>query len=231
MIRVAILEYEKESKEVAFALSKIYSSIDWVFRHFLKASDLAKRLKEEEFQLFIFDEVFKTPRLESVFVHDHPNAIFIYLCDNPVQVKANDQRTRVLYIDRNQIDQGLLENKNLLMSLSQQQDSYELNYDGVHVFLPYSDIYYLDKMEKMIYFHTKKGEFHKRANMADLEKELLPYGFIRVHVSYLLNAIHIVAWYKDEVELINGERIPLSRQQKRKILAARKSNRTENEHV
>ena len=80
----------------------------------------------------------------------------------------------------------------------------------------------LDKMEKMIYFHTKKGEFHERANMSDLEKVFTPYGFLRVHVSYLVNAIHIVAWYKDEVELDNGDRIPLSRQQKRKILALKR---------
>ena len=59
-------------------------------------------------------------------------------------------------------------------------------------------------------------------NMSDLEKVFTPYGFLRVHVSYLVNAIHIVAWYKDEVELDNGDRIPLSRQQKRKILALKR---------
>ena len=37
---------------------------DWCFRHYLKASDLAKRMKEEEYQLFVFDEMFKTNRIE-----------------------------------------------------------------------------------------------------------------------------------------------------------------------
>ena len=226
MIKVAILEYENESMEVALALSKIYAYQDWTFRHFTKASDLARRLKEEEYQLFVFDEVFKTPRLESVFVHDHPNSMFVYLCENPIRTKGNDQRHRVLYLDKGNIRQEVLQVQDQLLSLSHQMDSYELNYDGVHVFLPYPDIYYLDKMEKMIYFHTKKGEFHERANMSDLEKVFTPYGFLRVHVSYLVKAIHIVAWYKDEVELDNGDRIPLSRQQKRKILALKKSNRT-----
>lgn len=79
MIKVAILEYEKETKDIVFQLSKLFVNEDWCFRHYLKASDLAKRMKEEEYQLFIFDEMFKNARMESVFVHDNPNAIVIYV--------------------------------------------------------------------------------------------------------------------------------------------------------
>ena len=79
MIKVAILEYEKETKDIVFQLSKLFMHEDWCFRHYLKASDLAKRMKEEEYQLFVFDEMFKTSRIESVFVHDNPNAIVIYV--------------------------------------------------------------------------------------------------------------------------------------------------------
>ena len=68
MIRIAVLEYEKETKDIIFQIGKLFSNIDWTFRHFWKASDLAKAMKEEDFQIFIFDEMFKTPRLESVFV-------------------------------------------------------------------------------------------------------------------------------------------------------------------
>lgn len=77
MIKVALLEYEKESMEVVFSLAKVFDTLDWTFRVFTKASELAKRMKVEDYQIFVFDEVFKTPRLESVFVHDHPSALFI----------------------------------------------------------------------------------------------------------------------------------------------------------
>ncbi len=90
--------------------------------------------------------------------------------------------------------------------------------------LAYEDIYYMEKIEKMVYFYTKKGEFHQRTNMSDLEDMFAPYGFLRVHVSYLVNTKHIIAWYKDEVELFNQKRIPLSRAQKKKILAQRKND-------
>lgn len=217
MIKVAILEYEKETKDITFQLSKIFSKTDWTFRHYYKASELAKAMKEEEFHLFIFDEMFKTPRLESAFVHDNPNALFIYVCSNVEEVRDGDQRARVLYFSKNHLINDIRENEETILKQCMQVNFYTLIYDGVHVNLPYAEIYYLEKIDKMVYFHTKKGVFHKRMNMSELEELFTPYGFVRVHVSYMVNEKHITAWFKDEVELDIGKKIPLSRAQKRKI--------------
>lgn len=225
MIRIAILEYEKETKDIVFQLGKLFKKSDWTFRHFWKASELAKAMKEEEYQIFIFDEMFKTPRLESVFVHDNPNAFFIYVCEDTNKTKGNDQRERILYIEKKRLVQDLDDHASLIQKQGSQSEIYALSYNGVHVNLPYESIYYLEKIDKMVHFHTKKGEFQKRVNMSDLEKEFTPYGFLRVHVSYLVNSKHITAWYKDEVELLSHERIPLSRQQKRKILSTKKERK------
>lgn len=223
MIRIAILEYEKETKDIVFELAKIFKNSDWLFRHFWKASNLAKAMKEEEYQIFIFDEMFKSPRLESVFVHDNPNSLFIYVCANALKASNNDQRERIFYIEKDKLASNLNDLSAAILSQAKQSELYNLSYAGVDVNLPYQDIYYLEKIDKMVYFHTRKGEFHERNNMSDLESILSPFGFLRVHVSYLVNAKHIIAWYKDEVELINGQKIPLSRAQKRRINASRKS--------
>lgn len=223
MIRVAFLEYEKETKELAFCLAKLFSDQDWLFRHFSRASDLAKAMNQTTFHLFIFDEMFKTTRFESVFVHDNPNALFVYVCKDVKAVSRNDQRTRIFYISK----ENLLEDFETIAPIIEEQckqidDVYSLVYDGVDVNIPYEEIYYLEKMNKMVYFHTKKGEFHKRANMSDLETLFAPYGFSRVHVSYMVNEKHIQAWYTDMVELDDGTKIPMSRSQRRKIMAKRK---------
>ncbi|WP_289183947.1 LytTR family DNA-binding domain-containing protein [uncultured Dubosiella sp.] len=222
MIRVAILEYEKESKEIIFQFGKIFRHTDWMFRHFWKASELAKAMKEEGYQIFVFDEMFKTPRLESVFVHDNPNALFVYVCEDPDAVRGSDGRERMLYVRKETLVKDLEDLSSTIQKQSRQSEVYALAYNGVHVNLPYETIYYLEKEEKMVIFHTTKGEFQKRINMSDLESEFAPYGFLRVHVSYLVNAKHIASWHKDEVELVNAARIPLSRAQKKKILHARK---------
>lgn len=225
MIRVAILEYEKETKDIIFELSKAFMEIDWTFRHYRKASDLNRAMKNEEYHLFIFDEMFKTARLESVFVHDNPNAFFIYVCQDAAKTRQDDQRTRVLYIEKDHLVEDLKKYEALIVAQCSQIDLYSLSYDGVHVNFAYEDIYYLEKVDKMVFFHTKKGKFHKRMNMSDLETIFEPYGFLRVHVSYLVNAKHIVAWFKDEVLLATQERIPLSRAQKRKLSSQMKENR------
>lgn len=223
MIRIGILEHEKETKDIVFALAKVFDGMDWTFRHFYKASQLAKASQNTEFQIFIFDEMFKTPRFESVFVHDHPNAVIIYLCTDPKNVKQEDCRSRIFYLAKANLYDQVQAIAESLLAQVQQADLYMLNYDGVCVNLPYEDIYYLEKMDKMVYFHTKKGEFHKRTNMSDLEKIFSKYGFLRIHVSYIVNEKHITAWFNDAVELNDSIRIPMSRAQKRKILAERKS--------
>ncbi len=217
MIKVAILEYEKETKDIVFQLSKLFVNEDWCFRHYLKASDLAKRMEEEEYQLFIFDEMFKNARMESVFVHDNPNAIVIYVCENPIKTRSDDERSRVFYISKANIASDISAYDQMIRSQCIQGDVYEFNYDGVHMNFAYEDIYYLEKNEKMVYFYTKKGVFHKRDSMNALEDIFKEFGFLRVHVSYIVNSKYIVAWYKDEVELTNKVLIPVSRGKKRKI--------------
>ncbi len=88
--------------------------------------------------------------------------------------------------------------------------------------MPYEDIYYLEKMDKMVYFHTKKGVFHKRMNMSDAQEAFSAYGFLRVHVSYIVNEKHITAWFHDAVQLNDRELIPMSRSHKRKLKEERK---------
>ncbi|MGM9947339.1 LytR/AlgR family response regulator transcription factor [Floccifex sp.] len=223
MIRIAFLEYEKEVKEMTYLMAKTFHEMDWTFRIYNKASDLMKGLKKESYQIFVFDEIFKTPRIESVFVHDNPNALFVFVVENKYRYLKEDQRGRILYIEKDRIKEQYEEIQDSILKQSMQTDLYRLIYNGVDVNLPYEEIYYLEKIDKMVYFHTKKGEFHQRINMSDLEEIFSPYGFLRVHVSYLVNEKHIAAWYKDEVELTIGKKVPLSRQQKRKILASKKN--------
>ncbi len=219
MIRIAILEHEKETKDIVFLLSKMFENTDWTFRHFFKASELAKACKQMTFHMFIFDGMFQTPRFESVFVHDNPNALFMYVCDSQ---QAGDQRGRILHISKENLEEDLKKYQETVVSLCQQVDLYNLNYDGVNVNLPYEDIYYMEKIDKMVYFHTRKGTFHQRMNMSSLEEAFAGYGFIRVHVSYLVNEKHITAWYNDSVQVNDEEVIPMSRAQKRKLNARRK---------
>ncbi len=217
MIRVAILEHEKESKDILFWLGGCFSQIDWTFRHFYKASLLAKAMKDETYSIFFFDEMFQTPRLESVFVHDNPGALFVYLCDNPEPKRKQETRSRIHYVSKSNLKQDLAAISQDLLRQASQKDSYTLVYQGVSIDLPIEDIFYLEKIGKNVHFHTRKGEFHRRLNLADLDEIFSAYGFLRVHISFLVNAKYLTGIYKDEVELNHSMRVPLSRAQKKKL--------------
>lgn len=217
MIRTAILEHEKESKEIIFQLASLLRHTDWTFRHFYKASELAKASRQEEYQIFIFDEMFRTPRFESVFVHDNPGALFIYVCDDPQAVRDGDERERILYISKSHLISDLKDIAERIQAQVRQEETYTLSCHGVKIELPVNEIYYLEKREKNVYFHTAKGVFHRRLNLVDLEEIFEPYGFMRVHVSYLVNRKYVTAISRDEITINSQVQVPLSRQHKRRL--------------
>lgn len=226
MIRIAILETEKETKDILYSFVKIMSHMDWNARHFTKASLLLKACKDEAYQFFVCDELFKTSRFESVFVNEHPNALFIFVCQDPSKYLMYEQRERILYISKDSIMMDMAKYAKWIIMQSRQSDLYNLVYGGINVNIPYDQIYYIEKIDKLIYFHTRMGEFHQRTSMARLDEIFVPYGFLRVHVSYLVNAKYIVSWKKDEVELIHSLRVPCSRAQKRKIFQEKRQSKT-----
>ncbi|UNT95540.1 LytTR family DNA-binding domain-containing protein [Allobaculum mucilyticum] len=228
MIRIAILEHEKETKDIVFLLAEFFKTTDWTFRHFYKASDLARAMKEEKYQIFFFDEMFDTPRLESVFVHDNPTAMVVYLYGDPQPRRAGETSNRIFYLSKSHLVEDLKAIESDLKTQAAQKEVYSLVYQGVKIDIPVEDIFYLEKVGKNVHFHTRKGEFHRRLNLTDLDAEFERYGFLRVHISYLVNGKYLTGIYKDEVELNHSMRVPLSRAQKKKLgLTVRSSSRHE----
>lgn len=217
MIYVAILEHEKETKEIVFQLGNFLRKVPWTFRHYYKASELAKAAKEEKYQIFIFDEMFRTPRFESVFVHDNPSSLIIYLCDDPQPLREAEERKRVLYLSKSHLVEDLQEIESLIQSQARQEEVYTISCHGTKVELPINEIYYLEKKGKNVYFHTAKGVFHRRMFLVDLEDFFEPYGIVRVHVSYLVNRKYITSVTRNEITINNSVTVPLSRQHKRRL--------------
>lgn len=55
------------------------------------------------------------------------------------------------------------------------------------VFMPYSEIVFIEKISKEVVIHTEKTQVGVRWTLAELE-EMLPSQFVRVHKSFLVNA-------------------------------------------
>ena len=53
MIRIAILEDERTAKAIIYELGKLLHQEEWLFRPFLKASELASAQQGEEYDIVI----------------------------------------------------------------------------------------------------------------------------------------------------------------------------------
>jgi len=81
------------------------------------------------------------------------------------------------------------------------------------------EILFLESRDHYIVLTTKdKEESIFLGSLNEWEKELKPFGFIRCHQSFLVNYRHI-AGIKDELELEDGTRIPISRSRRKTLLS------------
>ncbi len=81
--------------------------------------------------------------------------------------------------------------------------------DEIHI-INISDIYYLEVSRKdtFIYFKDKCMKCHR--TISSFEKELEPYGFMRIHRSFIINTRRIVSFDTRTAKLDNGEKIFIS---------------------
>ena len=81
------------------------------------------------------------------------------------------------------------------------------------------DIYYLETHDRLLWYHTTKGEFSVRASLASAEKQLAQYHFSRCNQCYLVNLRH-VRGVQDDLVQVGEERLEISRRQRTAFLAA-----------
>ena len=79
------------------------------------------------------------------------------------------------------------------------------------------DIYYVEKQDKNLLFHTRFGIFWERGTLYQKEALWKEDGFVRIHHSILLNLSALKQVNGNEVVLINQEKLPVSRSKKQEL--------------
>ncbi len=73
------------------------------------------------------------------------------------------------------------------------------------------DIVYIESIGKMLRIVMKEKELEVRYVLSDMENQLKPYHFMRIHKSFLVNRTFIFSIETKEILLTNGISLPLSR--------------------
>ena len=88
--------------------------------------------------------------------------------------------------------------------------------DGpVEALLRVKDSYYIEAQDKRVRVVLKDTAFSDRRGIDEIERALAGEDFFRVHRSYLINFRYVARLDKNEILLVSGEQIPLSRLRKK----------------
>ena len=77
--------------------------------------------------------------------------------------------------------------------------------------IPVAELVYIEARNQQVALFTEKGMLLQRYNINDYEKELSPYGFFRVHRSFLANMSRIRGVLRGELLMDSGAKLPVSR--------------------
>lgn len=81
------------------------------------------------------------------------------------------------------------------------------------------EIQYLETRNRMLYYHTAKGEFAVRGSLQSAEKQLAAYHFVRCNQCYLVN-LSYVCGIENDFALVGDARLEISRRQRASFLTA-----------
>ncbi len=94
--------------------------------------------------------------------------------------------------------------------LNQTEPLFLLQLDGEMIALQQREILYLEARGHYLTIHTKRGEYQKKMTLTDALSSL-DERFYRCQRSFAVNLYEIKRVSRTEVELLNGEKLPLSR--------------------
>ena len=77
--------------------------------------------------------------------------------------------------------------------------------------IPLNDILYFESNKRVLIVHTKGEDHSFYGKLDDIEEGLQNDNFIRIHQSFLVNALKIKSVSKTEVTLKNGDVLPVSK--------------------
>lgn len=77
---------------------------------------------------------------------------------------------------------------------------------------------YIETYNRKLLVHTEKENIVSYKKLKDMEAELSDFGFSRCHSAYLVNLLYVEKIEKFEMELITGEKIPISQSKKKTFM-------------
>lgn len=212
MLKIAIIEEERFAKDFIFELQRVLRE-EFSFAYFSKISEFIKTGKTKEYDIIVLNESFNNIRVTDALEYQKSNSVIIYCAEEQIN-RSLAPYARIFSIEKKEYKRDLKKIEKLLEERMSKHKEYLLSYNGVTIKLKYHDIYYIEKEDKNLVYHTKKGCFYERGSIARKSDELIDYDFIRINSGILVNYDYIFKVSSDDIELIDHTVLPISRSRK-----------------
>ena len=141
------------------------------------------------------------PYLPIMFVTNHDNMVFEAIKCNPFR-----------FIRKSLLQEELTEAmQSLIKKLANETILIDIKTSSFTTTCQLSDIIYMESNRHYLDIHTTKDIYHFRGKLADYDKRLTEYGFLRIHISYLVNIRYIYQLSSKGVLLDDKTLLPISR--------------------
>ncbi|KLO22315.1 LytR/AlgR family response regulator transcription factor [Marinitoga sp. 1155] len=214
MIKVVIIDDEYYARESLKELIKEMSSFEILGCFESVENFLKSKIKNDTDVIFLDIELPKITGIKASKYLEKYKIVFVtayseYAVD-AFEVHALDYLTKpvseIRFIETiNRIEK---EFKNTKLNKLAVENNKEI------IFLDFEEIYYFEYFNKKILAITKNGEYTLKhfKNLNKFEKEI-PYTFLRVHKSYIINLEYVDKFIKDpnSLEMKNGKIIPIGK--------------------
>lgn len=216
MLKIAIIEKEQFAKDAIFALQKIVKD-EFSFVYYEKISEFIKLNKTDSFDVIILNEAYNNIRVSDALNYQKSNTVIIYCSEEEVH-NEHAMYSRIFTIYKKEYQKDLLRLQTLLEERLNKHKEYLFSYNGVSIKLKYHDIYYIEKEDKYLVYHTKKGNFYERGTITTKSEELANFDFIRIHSGIIVNYEYIFKIDSEDIELQDHTILPISRARKSSVL-------------
>ncbi len=100
----------------------------------------------------------------------------------------------------------------IIKKLSLHAHSVEYSFNKKKIKIPVDTICYIESQKHKLYFHLfnrTPGKYSLYEKLDNIEKDFLPYHFLRIHKSFLVNTAYIKEIANYRVKLTDGRQLPV----------------------
>lgn len=220
MVRIGICDNDKQALE---KLGSLMSNIagEYTVAYFTNGYDMIQAHKEEQFEIAFLD--IEMPEIDGMELSRELHVIkadilVIFVSDYYEKVYQSFQYSPFRFLRKGTLEEELQEAMTAaLANVLEKTQVYEFKCDGFMKKLRVSSILYVETNGHYTNIVTEEKTYSVRQSMSVMENDLQPYDFVRSHKSYLVNAAWIFMIGDDNVQLSNGQQIPLSRGRRKAV--------------